>query len=292
MRRLNIVLFLSLSIFIAPPSHASWFGNVCDFFFPSEAIPNNALKHAMPDDMLKDGTAIERASLFQEKFPDRIKILDDVNLDLTTPQGNWVKRKKVLVISVKDMDDAARDELVKEFNKHLSHNSVMYSGGGHLYTKIGNKVYDHLSGISEKDYRISLGDFSPVVTFSDAEFFNLKGYVHFARKDYKKTIGGFEYNGTLESSGQIKNNCGIGSKHNCTSWMGLAPIGENGENIRALTGGRGWEVHTNPMWWKGFLTTRGSEERVPFIVHFTTETVEHIETTFRQSTTVAIGGAH
>ena len=74
--------------------------------------------------------------------------------------------------------------------------------------------------------------------------------------------------------------------------MGLAPVGENGENIRALTGGRNWEVHTNPMWWKGFLTTRGSEERVPFIVHFTSDSVEHIEATFRQNATVGIGGAH
>ncbi|MFZ4715275.1 MAG: hypothetical protein ACOYL6_16250 [Bacteriovoracaceae bacterium] len=294
MRTINskLILILLITIFTSTPSYASWFHNVCDYFFPDNSIPDNALNHAMPEDMLKEGSILERATLFQQKYPDRVKMLNNINLDLTTPQGNWVKRKKVLVISVKDMDGLDQNKLSKEFSKHLSHNSMMFAGSGHLYTKIGNKVYDHLSGISETPYRISVGDFSPVVTFNDAEFSNLKGYVYFAREKYKKTIGGFDYQGAQRSMGQISNNCGLGAKHNCTSWIGLAPVGENGETIRALSGGRNWDIHTNPMWWKGYLTTKGSEERVPIVVHFTTETIEDIERTFASTATVGIGGAH
>ncbi|MFZ4715274.1 MAG: hypothetical protein ACOYL6_16245 [Bacteriovoracaceae bacterium] len=299
MRTINskLILILLITIFTSTPSYASWFHNVCDYFFPDQGIPDNALNHAMPKDMLKEGSILERATLFQQKYPDRVKMLNNINLDLTTPQGNWVNQKKVLVISVKDLGRLAQNELVKEFSKHLSHNSMMFSGVGHLYIKIGNKVYDHSYSYSdtiihERSYRISVGDFSPVVTFNDAEFSNLKGYVYSARKKYLSTIGGFEYQGAQQSMGQINNNCGLDAKHNCTSWIGLAPVGENGETIRSLTGGRNWDVHTNPTWWKGYLMTRRSEERIPFVVYFTSETTEQIEITFGSKATVDIGHSH
>lgn len=262
----TLFLFTILFTVHVEPAEARLINQICDFFY--SPIPKNPFSHALPEDMIKQGDLIERAKTFEQLYPENVKLVDDVMLEIDTSSGMFQQSKKVLVISVPSEAEAAA-QFLKDYHKHFSHNAVSFSGSGHLYTKMGTKTLDHLNGVNEKDYYISTSEhFETLVQLSDEEFNNLKMYAHYSTKKYKQTIGGFTYDGTMRSKGELKNNCGIGSKHNCTSWITLAPIGNNGESIKELVGASAWDVHRNPGWWQAFLGGKTSSERVPFVVHF------------------------
>lgn len=260
-------LLLCLILATSPKVEAAWVNQVCDYFFA--AVPRNPFSHALPPDAVI-GSLTERAKSFQELYPDSVKLVDDVILEMETTAGKFQQTKKVLVVSIPS-DEALMAQFLADYNKYFSHNAISFSGGGHLYTKVGTKTLDHLSKITEKEYYISKSDhFETIVQLSDQEFQNLKTYAHYSTKKYKSTVGKFEYEGPMTAKGAMTNNCGVGKGHNCTSWITLAPIGENAESLKQLIGASTWDVHRNPGWWQTYLGTKANNERVPFVVYFST----------------------
>lgn len=267
--KLLSALFLFAVLFTThvEPVEARLISQICDFFY--SPVPKNPFKHAFPEDVVQ-GELLDRAKTFEQLYPEHVKIVDDVSLEIETSSGMFKQSKKVMVISIPENVEQ-QAQFLKDYHKHFSHNAVSFSGAGHLYTKVGTKTLDHLNGVNEKDYYLSTSDhFETLVQLSDEEFHNLKLYAQYSTKKYKKTIGGFLYDGAMQSKGRLNDNCGVGANHNCTSWMTLAPIGNNGESIKELVGASAWDVHRNPGWWQSFLAGKTGNDRVPFVVYFST----------------------
>lgn len=262
------IVFLTLVLFsvaIAPDAQANWLNNLCNYFY-TPAVKDPFSK-AMPNEMVTAGSLNDRAKAFAELYPENIKMVEDVKLEVAATGMNYEGKRNVLVISIPPNDQ----NFSKEFIKYFSNNLISFTGGGHLYSRIGSKVLDHtFTGINERDFNISNNDhFETMFSLSDNEFLNLKRYAEYSTENYKATVGKFEYDGPMQVEGQLNKNCGLDKGHNCTSWITTAPIGDGGENLKQLLGLGAYDIHRNPGWWQTYLATRASEERVPFVVYFT-----------------------
>lgn len=99
---------------------------------------------------------------------------------------------------------------------------------------------------------------------------NLATYAGNGMKTTSATLGGFTAaagpskgsKSTLEDNRPTDAN----EKHNCTSWMAMAPIGPGGQQLRELVGAGGWQVHDNPGWWSKYLTSASRSPRTENVV--------------------------
>jgi hypothetical protein len=78
-------------------------------------------------------------------------------------------------------------------------------------------------------------------------------------------MDGFQF-----TKGFIDDNRTFSNGHNCSSWIATAPIGEREEPLLEVLGGeRELEIGTNPGWWTNWLAATASQDRVPFLMHWT-----------------------
>ena len=60
-----------------------------------------------------------------------------------------------------------------------------------------------------------------------------------------------------------------GGQHNCTTWVTLAPIGEDGADLANLVEmPESWTSHDNPGWWTMFLTGASRSKRVHTVIYW------------------------
>jgi hypothetical protein len=250
-------------------------------FFP-HIEKTSPLSHAFPENLIQ-GNILERAEELVSRWPKNLKFVDDVIVKVSTPAGELENKKKFLVISFDGLSDNQIEKLKKEYIESLSHNAISMPLGkstGHLYTRVGSKVYDHdISGFKNADYDFSLLNerMETFLTFSDEEFLNFRQYVQNIESHYSQTIGDFSINGPMESDGLIQANRGKGCAHNCTTWLSLAPIGSEGQTLKSLVRGKNFDIHRDPGWWNLYLQTKSSNERNPFVVYMADKSFAEIE---------------
>ena len=254
----------------------------CSSHFFRQAETAQPLAHAFPH-QVKKGTILERAQGLVSRWSKNIKVIEDVIVKVSTPAGDLEKKKKFLVISFDGLSDSQIELLKKDYVESLSHNAISMPLGkstAHLYTRIGAKVYDHdISGFKSSDYDFSLLSerMEAFVTFSDEEFLNFRQYVQNIETHYKETIGDFSLQGPMESGGQVSSNLGLGCSHNCTTWLTLAPVGNEGQTLKSLVKGKNYDIHRDPGWWNLYLQTKSPDERNPFVVYMADKSFAEIE---------------
>lgn len=236
------------------------------------------------------GPIEQRLEYFYRKNADVAEIIDGIEIAMDPGTVGWKNTKRVLVISTKEAfaNDARGNSLVSDYLNMLARGTISFpvkSGGEHLYSRVGNLVFDLNFGLSTVNPRITApGDLrvnrfylsssprlEPVVVLNPTEELNLRTYVQNAKDNLDETVGGFNYYGSQKTNGKLKDNRCLGADgHSCTSWISTAPIGADGQSIMKLSGVMpGYEVGTNPGWWNGYLTTRSPESRVPFVIFWT-----------------------
>lgn len=232
-----------------------------------------------------EGPLSDRVSKFAKLWPNNVKMVDDVRFTFSGQPSST--RRKVLVVSIPE-DGTAQQRLLLDYTNALSRSTVSFPMGdsqGHLYSRIGNKTYDFYSGVSEKPYRLPGDKFEPFVELSPLEELRLRSYVRNAHRSSPEVIGSFGMSGVVDGKTTLlrrNNKPKSGAKHNCTSWMCTAPVGDNRRPLFELTGAySGLEVYTNPGWWGSFLTGRANADRVPFVAYFTYDTIETALQTIR-----------
>jgi hypothetical protein len=181
------------------------------------------------------------------------------------------------VISIEGLNSAQHKQLTKDYIAAVSEGTLSHplsERSGHLYTRVGANMYDFMGSNlrSNKMSDLTSEKFEPVIVLKEAEFGNLLNYVAKAKAS-RDVLGEFGYEGVKgETASRPEDNRpnDANEKHNCTSWLGLAPVGPTGGALCSIAGApRGYDVYRNPGWWSQFLASRAPKEVVPFVVHWT-----------------------
>lgn len=241
-------------------------------FVRSASIEAGLLLDSFPD-VVWSGPIEERAALLISKYPEGVKMVDDVKFAF---DGQATGRsRKVLVISRENLGDKL-DQFDEDYIAAFSENMISFplaQRAGHLYTRVGNKSYDFLGSVTTRDYYFNNQRLETLVQFEPDEFMRLRTFIQNAKTNSSDVLGNFSMGGggTGDVMKRLDNNKLVdGAGHNCTSWICRAPIGSNSEAIHELAGaGQAMEIYTNPGWWSMWVSNYAKTNRSPFVIHFT-----------------------
>ncbi|MFZ4714562.1 MAG: hypothetical protein ACOYL6_12645 [Bacteriovoracaceae bacterium] len=271
MKTMKLLLILMITVSYSMNSHSV--AVECDGQFSYKIEGVTPFAQAFPETMIKEGTLTARMNDFKNRWPNNVKLVNNVKMKVQLGTSNPTRLQDFFIISTNGMDEARKTELMNDYLNSVSNESLSFplgSQAGHLYTRVGNKTMDNLNSMSVNEYRTGYSDrLETMVALTPAEFDNLRWYAHHASTNHANVIGTFSYNGTKETVGKIDNNkCSrAGEGHNCTSWLGLAPIGKDGEPFKEMIGAHGWDIAGNPGWLTAFIHAYTPKSRFPFVVY-------------------------
>ncbi len=241
-------------------------------FIRRAAAEAGPLQQAFPEEVWT-GELEERMLALQTMYPNNLKKVKNVGFKMANgATGN----RDLWVVSLQGLED--REQFLKDYLEAVSQDTVSFplsKSPGHLYTRLGNKTYDYLSGVSQYDYRFPNGKrLESFLVLTAEQQMNLRTYVENARNDVNRVVGSFSMNGAKGATGgRLDNNLPTqDSGHNCTSWLCTSPINPGSGDIVSLVGARrSYNIHTNPGWWQAYLSTSTSKEIHPFSVYWDIE---------------------
>ncbi len=190
--------------------------------------------------------------------------------------------RKILIVSTKDLTTAQKEELRKKYLQEYTLSFPLKERASHLMTRIDQKVFNYGRFIFNwwpqfrvRDYAIPRSKaMELVLQLTSEERGRLQQYLQNILKNRRRTIGPFHMEGHQHTEGKLDRNATTKGGHNCSSWIATAPLGKNNEPLLELLGGdRELLVGTNPGWWTNWLAATAPQERVPFILLWTTETL-------------------
>lgn len=279
MKKFNLFLVLMMVLSFSPQVHAI---NFCNVHFFKKIFGVKPFAQAFSSKNIS-GPIEQRMDDFVNRWPNNVKKVDKVHIKADMGNGNRPLREQdFYVISLNNLDETQKQEFLSDYLNTLAENTLSFplgSGAGHLYTRVGSKTLDHLSGVSVKEYILPNSDrLETVIKLDNEEFDNLKWYVENATTDYKNTIGNFTYDGTNQTVGTLKNNkCTVGKGHNCTSWIGYAPIGVDGQPLTKLINAGTWDIARNPGWLTSYIHAYTGKERFPFAIYMSQKPMEELD---------------
>ncbi|MEN9724083.1 MAG: hypothetical protein RJB38_2069 [Pseudomonadota bacterium] len=227
------------------------------------------IKDFFPEKFLA-GDIRRRVDSFVARHPKHVRLAPDVEFTMDAYTG----KRPLVVVSTAGLTEAESKALREDYLRHISHESVSFplsEGGGHLYSRIGNRVVDYFGWWNNRDYALSSGErLEAVLAMNAEESLRLRSYVANVNSNAREVVGLNSYQGASDVRGTLSDNRPLTGGHNCTSWICTSPIGEEGETLYQLTGAtREIEVHTNPGWWTNWLTTGAKADRVPAVFFWT-----------------------
>lgn len=242
----------------------------CDEPFSHKVDGVIPFAEGFPESIITEGTLIERMTQFQNKWPDNVKLVKNVKMKVDFKTNKKTRSQDFLVVTTNGLDEVQKVEMAKDYLDSISHNTMEFFGKNHLYTRVGTKSLDYVEQVDVADFKFSNSDrIQTVLELSPQELDNLRWYTYHATTNYDGVLGESRYEGVKVSNGKINDNkCPVGG-HNCTSWMGLAPIGKNGEPVKELIGANGWDIARNPGWLAAFIHAYTPKARTPFNVFST-----------------------
>lgn len=264
--------------------------------FESIDYPPTALDRNIPATAWK-GSLMDRRDQFIEKYKSHVKLVKDVyfKFEQDIEPVDLRGTRDVLVISTKD----APPELLQDYLNFISLGTISFPlgrQGGHLYARFGNKTYDNINTLSERDYSAASNHrIETVALLSPSEFSNFAQYTANILANREAVIGNFSYGGSQKTKGKLDDNTCLVGGHNCTSWVATAGVGLNNRRVLELMGGDlNVEVGTNPGWLSLFLNTKAKKDRVPFTIFWTpsslTDALAKEVRSFHEITTMEYNG--
>jgi hypothetical protein len=223
------------------------------------------------------GTVEARAAQLQAKWPENIKIVKDVKFKSTDLSSE--AKRKVIGITLRGLDSEKEALLLKDYTDAFAKGTVSFPLGesaGHLHTRLGDKDLDFYfsSDLGIGEYRFpSDRRLEPIVALTPEEELRLRTHIQISSDHGVNTLGDSGYDGVASSNtkGTIIDNKPVldTEKHNCTSWICTARIGEGDKSLHELVGAStGFNVYTNPGWWNTYLVAASRKsEKIPFVVY-------------------------
>jgi len=259
-----------------------------DFIYRAQ-LEAGPLENAFPE-QIWDGPLNDRMEFLSGKYSSHMKKFDDVDFNFNGSDG---RSRNLYVITFNGMSDTQKQEFLDDYFSAVSLNTVSFPLGespGHLYTRFGNQTYDFINSVKESEYRLPNSErLEAFMELEPDEFMRMRTYIENSRNSPHSMLGGFDYYGVDGPTvGRLDNNrpgsqdgdtfTRSEERHNCTSWICTAPVGDSGQALHDLAGApRSHQVHTNPGWWSMWLINYGRRERVPFAVLFTDKNLNQID---------------
>ncbi len=230
---------------------------------------------------IKVGPVTARIDEFQKKYPNNVKVIDDIKFDMDGVKSS----RKVLVISTNGLSDAKKNALRDEYLKYISSNTISFPLGtsaGHLYTRWGGKTLDYFGWWNKNAYSVPGSErLETLIELSPEEFINARTYIDNVNTNRTGVLGSSSYAGAKgDTVRKLDDNKAVvsGEGHNCTSWICTAPIGKDSQTLYELTGAtRTQEIHTNPGWWSNWLAAGAKSDKVPAVVYWSDKPLATIE---------------
>lgn len=249
-----------------------------DRHFYAGAIEPRAgpLADSFPEQML-EGPIRMRMEKLQKKWPKNVRMVRDVVFEMDTEHpifgaGTKKRKRDMLVVTTSGLDESEKEILKKDYLAATSANMITFKGSGHLYTRMGNKVYDWQTQLRRADF--SQGRNDSLETFfilRPSEQFRLRRFLDNVMKNSEETVGEFEMDGPVLQS-PIRTtgwNVPFSGGHNCTSYICTAPIGVGMTTLSGMAGAApGLNVSRNPKRWIYWLNIWASRSRSPMSAIF------------------------
>lgn len=274
MKKLLFLFFISTITLNHTADASIW--SACSNLFKGirKKAVEGAYKKGFTTSMKTAGSLTDRAVELANKWPNNIKIVENVTMKFTSDVVSGQAQKKMLIISLDGLSSGQESKLLKEYIDYMSHNTLSFplnEGAGHLHTRLGKMDLDFMRSLSQNEYRWPSSErLETFMELSEQEFKNVRQYVENIDLSTNVVGSNFQMAGVKSEipGASLANNKPTSGGHNCTSWIGLAPIGENGQSLRSIAG-TSHEYHTNPGWWTAYLQTKTSSEKVPIVAYIT-----------------------
>jgi hypothetical protein len=213
--------------------------------------------------------------------PSHMAWVEDVRFRLHVAGKKHKTGRRLLVISLHGLSDAAREELRARYLEAFGRGFVSFplkERAKHLMTRIDARIFNYgrafvnwIPQFRTKAYRLPRArSLEVMVKLTPQEDENLQTYLRNIKLRRGRTIGPFTMEGHQFTRGKLTDNRTLKGGHNCSSWIAFAPIAEEETSLlEALSGSRDVEVATNPGWWTNWLSAAAPADRVPFVLHWT-----------------------
>lgn len=247
--------------------------------FVKEALSGKSPLERLPP----QARALEARTLtFLQKWEGRASLVSGVRFRHKDENQKNQSDRRMLVISTEGLSPAQKAELKNDYMNTVLASTVSFplkERSRHLFVRVHESVPDlniwlsqRLPYFAMKNYELPTTErIEPVVLLSAVEEGRLRKYVDNVRRDWKGTLGRYNYEGSPNSRGRLDDNAALDCGHNCTSWIATAPIGAKGESLLQLMGNEGavpW-IAQNSGWFASWLTASAPAERIPYVVLWT-----------------------
>jgi phosphoglycolate phosphatase-like HAD superfamily hydrolase len=234
----------------------------------------STLESGFPASLRSDAPLNVRLDEFVARWPRHSRLVEGVPFVF----GQQSTPRSVLVLAMNGLSDDEFEHFRQDYLDSIGCDTISFPcrrRAEHLRTRIG-----HLAlALSPEGVRVDF--YAPpwqrrrmeaVVELEPKEMNRLRCYLGAVVDDTLGMLGPITLgSGCRTGVGRTDDNRPAdGGMHNCTTWVTLAPVGEDGRDLATLVQmPDSWTSHDNPGWWSMFLTGASRSPRVHTVVYWT-----------------------
>lgn len=224
---------------------------------------------------LRCGDPLEaRLQALVARWPDHARLVPEVPFAFNQQS----QLRTVLVLALHGLDDDEFERFRVDYLNTVGADTISFpcrSRAEHLRTRVG-----HLAlALSAEGVRVDFYEppwrrrrMEAMVELLPEEVDRLRRYLGAVVDNTLGLLGPITLGAACRTSeGRLDGNLPTdGGRHNCTSWVTLAPLSPDGRNLAQLVQmPDSWHSHDNPGWWSMFLTGASRSPRTHTVVYWT-----------------------
>ena len=216
----------------------------------------------------------ERLAELVRRWPGNAKLVDGVPFAF----GKGSQLRQVLVIAMAGLAESDEERIREDFLRAVGADTISFplrEAADHLRTRIGSLAFAvSPEGVRVDEYQVPSGRrrIEAMLVLTPDEMSKLRAYAGGVIDDTLGVLGPITMLGGARTTRRTLNDNRPtdGTRHNCTTWVTLAPIGADGADLSALAQmPASWTSHDNPGWWSLFLTGASRSERARHVIYWT-----------------------
>jgi len=234
----------------------------------------STLESGFPESLRRDAPLKVRLDEFRSRWPGHVRLVEDVPFAF----GKSSQRRSVLVLAMNGLTDVEFESFRQDYLNSIGSDTISFPcrlRAEHLRTRVGALAL----ALSPEGVRVDF--YAPpwrrrrmeaVIELRPNEMDRLRRYIGAVVDDTLGMLGPITLGtGCRTSVGSLDDNRPKATpyKHNCTTWITLAPVCEDGRDLATLVEmPPSWTSHDNPGWWSMFLTGASRSPRVHTVVYW------------------------
>lgn len=232
------------------------------------------LQSGFPATLKRDRPLQDRLKAFVQRWPGHSRLVWDVPFVF----GKGSQLRTVFVLATHGLSDGRWRDFRQDYADTVGADTISFPcrlRAEHLRTRIGTLALAlSAEGVRVDDYEPprQRRRLEPVVELEPDEIDRLRRYVGAVLDDTLGRLGPITLGpGCRKATGSLTcNRPTDAGEHNCTTWITLAPIGRDGQDLATLVQMPDtWSSHDNPGWWTMFLTGASRSARARTVIYWT-----------------------